>query len=272
LSNILTIDCFIILYIVMQLRALIIEDEPAAARRLEKMIADADPHITIIDKLDSVSTAVRWFRQHPQPDLVFLDINLGDGLSFAIFEEVEVNCPIIFITAFDEYAIKAFKLNSVDYLLKPVKQEELNFSIRKLRSYFSSDQRQSQNNIRMMLESLKSPAEKWKKRFVVNFGDKIKAIETEEVAYFMILEKNTFLVTHRNDSYGISYSLEQLEEMLDPSKFFRVNRKFIVGFSSIENMWSYSRSRVKLQLIPSPPEEVIVSTERSSGFKEWLNQ
>ncbi len=255
----------------MHCNALIIEDEPAAARRLEKMIHEADPFIAIIDKLDSVSSSVRWFKENPPPDLIFMDINLGDGISFGIFEEVEINCPVIFTTAYDEYAIKAFKINSIDYLLKPIKQEELNFSIKKFRTHQAGSQQQVQDNIRMMLENLKSPSDKWKKRFVVNFGDKIKAIETDEIAYFMILEKNTFLVTHKNDSFGINYSLDQLDEMLDPSKYFRVNRKYIVGFSAIVTMWSYSRSRIKVQLQPPAPEDVIVSTDRSAGFKEWLN-
>jgi DNA-binding LytR/AlgR family response regulator len=256
----------------MQCKALIIEDEPAASRRLEKMIREADPMVEIIGKLDSVSSSIRWFTNNPQPDLVFLDINLGDGLSFGIFDEIDVQCPVIFTTAYDEYAIKAFKVNSIDYLLKPIKQEELNFSIRKFRSHQLEQKDSMHDKIRLMLESMKSPEERWKKRFVVNFGDRIKAIETTEIAYFMILEKSVFLVTHQNDSYGINYSLDQLDGLLDPSRFYRVNRKYIVAFSCIENMWSYSRSRVKLQVRPAPPEDVIVSTERSSGFKEWLNQ
>jgi DNA-binding LytR/AlgR family response regulator len=256
----------------MQYKALIIEDEPAASRRLEKMIREADPSVEIIGMLDSVSSSVRWFNDHPQPDLVFLDINLGDGLSFGIFDEIDLRCPVIFTTAYDEYAIKAFKVNSIDYLLKPIKQEELNFSIRKFRSQQTNNQDSVQDKIKLMLESMKSPDDKWKKRFIVNFGDKIKAIETSEIAYFMILEKSVFLVTHQNDSYGINYSLEQLDALLDPTRFYRVNRKYIVAFSCIESMWSYSRSRVKLQIKPTAPEDVIVSTERSAGFKEWLNQ
>ena len=256
----------------MSYRALIIEDEPAAARRLEKMILISDPSIRIIDKLDSVSAAVRWFKTHPAPDLVFLDINLGDGLSFGIFDEIDVQCPVIFTTAYDEYAIKAFKVNSIDYLLKPIRQEELDFSIEKFRKQAGYRKDEIQQNFKNMLESLKTPEDKWKKRFVVSFGDKIRAIETDAIAWFMVMEKSTWLVTRENNSYGINYSLEQLEELLDPSKFIRVNRKFIVGFSAITSMYAYSRSRVKLQLQPEPSEEVIVSTDRSSGFKQWLDK
>ncbi len=256
----------------MSLKALIIEDEPAAARRLQKMILQADPGIAIIGMLDSVSGAVRWLQTNPHPDMIFLDINLGDGISFAIFEKVEVSCPVIFTTAYDEYAIKAFTINSIDYLLKPIKQEQLDFSISKLKKYFLNNQSAEKQNLSALLETLATGGEKWKKRFLVSFGDKIKTIEVEEIAYFMILEKSTFLVTGNNDSYAINYSLEQLEELLDPSRFFRVNRKYIVSMGSIKNMWIYSRSRVKLQLSPLPPEDVIVSTDRSGAFKEWLNQ
>jgi DNA-binding LytR/AlgR family response regulator len=255
----------------MQTQALIIEDEPAAARRLEKLIHQIDPKILITGRLDSVSSAIRWFEQNPHPDLIFLDIHLGDGLSFGIFDSVEIRCPIIFTTAYDEFAIKAFKLNSIDYLLKPIKPHELQFSIEKYRKQ-GTVSGGDEVNIQALLQSIKNPEDKWKQRFVVNYGDKIRAVETGEVAYFMILEKNTFLVTHNNESFGINYTLEQLENMLNPVDFYRVNRKYIVAFASIKNMWVYSRSRVKLQLAPSPPEDVIVSTDRSSGFKDWLNK
>lgn len=253
----------------MAIKALIIEDEPAAARRLDKLIRETDPQIEIIGNLDSVSSAIKWFRNNPHPDLIFLDIHLGDGLSFGIFNELEITCPVIFTTAYDEFAIKAFKLNSIDYLLKPIKQEELSFSINKFKLRYPNP---GLTDFRTLIESLQTNQDKWKKRFVVNYGDKIKAIEVSDISYFMILEKNTFLVTHRNESFGINYTLEQLEEQLNPSQFFRINRKFIIAFSSIKNMWTYSRSRVKLQLEPPAPEDVIVSTDRSSGFKDWLNK
>lgn len=255
----------------MTVRTLIIEDESAAARRLEKLIHAIEPGFVILDKLDSVASTIQWLMNNPAPDLIFLDIHLGDGLSFGIFEKHALQCPVIFTTAYDEYAIKAFKLNSIDYLLKPVKPEELQFSIQKFKKQFQKEI-PSVPDFKALLESLKSDENKWKKRFIVHFGDKIKAINTEDIAYFIILEKNTFLVTHQNSSFGVSYSLEQLEELLEPNKFFRVNRKFIIGFQSIENMYMWSRSRVKLQVKPAPSEDVIVSTDRTSRFKEWLNQ
>ena len=255
----------------MTFKAVIIEDEPAAARRLEKLIHEIDSEIEIPVKLDSVASAIEWFQKNPLPDLLFLDIHLGDGLSFLIVDNLKITCPVIFTTAYDEYAIRAFKLNSVDYLLKPIKPEELKFSIVKFKNHFQQEYHQTQD-LKVLIESLKQPAANWKKRFVVNFGDKIKAIETSNIAFFMIMEKNTFLVTKENNSFGINYSLDHLESLLDTNVFFRVNRKFIININAIENIFAWSRSRVKLLLKPTPPEDVIVSTDRTSHFKEWLNQ
>ncbi len=256
----------------MNYKALIIEDEPAAARRLEKIVVECEPSIKVTGILDSIKSSVEWLNSNPMPDVIFLDINLGDGLSFAIFEKVEITCSVIFTTAFDEYAIRAFRHNGIDYLLKPIKIDELKFSIHKFLQQQIGRENTIQNNIRQLMGSLSGNTDQWKKRFIVNFGDKIKAIETTDVAYFMILEKNIFLVTHNNESFGINYSLEQLEEMLNPDEFFRVNRKFLIRFAAIKSMWSYSRSRVKLELNPAAPDDVIVSTERSTAFKEWLNK
>ncbi len=253
------------------MRILIIEDELPAARRIAKLIKEVEPNTEIVGTIDSVSASVEWLKNNPHPDLILLDIHLGDGSSFEIFEEIELNCPVIFTTAYDEYAIKAFKVNSVDYLLKPINKEELEQSVKKFRK-FSEKDKMDFSQFRSVLESMKTEDNKYKKRFVVNYGDKIRSVEVSEVAYFMIMEKNTFLVTKQNETYGIQYSLEQLEEFLTPTDFIRVNRRFIVSFDAIENMWSYSRSRVKLGLQPAAPEDVIVSTDRSSQFKAWLNK
>jgi two-component system LytT family response regulator len=256
----------------MHYTALIIEDEPAAARRLQKMVAEYEPSIKVNAILDSIKSAVDWFNSHPMPDIIFLDINLGDGLSFAIFEKVEITCSVIFTTAYDEYAIKAFKHNGIDYLLKPIKIEELEFSINKFLHQQTGHDNLIQHNLKLLMGSFSGSTNHWKKRFIVNFGDKIKAIEVADIAYFMILEKYTFLVTRLNESFGINYSLEQLEEVLNPDEFFRANRKFLIRFAAIKNMWSYSRSRVKLELLPPANDDVIVSSERSAAFKEWLNK
>lgn len=253
------------------MQILIIEDELPAARRIAKLIKEVESDAELVGPIDSVSASIDWLKNNPHPDLILLDIHLGDGSSFEIFEEMEVNCPVIFTTAYDEYAIKAFKVNSVDYLLKPVNKDDLESSVLKFKK-LKDREKNDFSSFHSILKSLKTENNKFKKRFVVNYGDKIRSVEVKEVAYFMVMEKNTFLVTRSNEVFGIQYSLDQLEKYLSPSDFIRVNRKFIVGFESIVNMWSYSRSRVKLQLQPPAPEDVIVSTDRSSSFKQWLNK
>ncbi len=251
------------------IKALIIEDEIAAAKRLSKLIREADPSVEILEILDSVSSSIKWLTQNPPPDLMFLDINLGDGQSFSILEQLNIECPVIFTTAYDEYAIKAFKVNSVDYLLKPIKADELKFSIEKYKKNANAG---VESDIKSLLKTISQQEKPWKTRFIVSYGDKIKTIEVASVAYFMIIEKSCFLQTFDKVSYGINYSLDQLEDMLDPSAFYRINRRYIISYASIKNMWSYSRSRIKLQLQPVSDEEIIVSTLRSSGFKEWLDK
>ena len=251
------------------MRVLIVEDEIAAARRLSKMLLEIELSAQILGITDSVSSTVEWLKSNPEPDLILLDIHLADGVSFKIFNQVKVKCPIIFTTAFDQYAIQAFKLNSVDYLLKPINPEDLRFSLNK----FKEKQSPSNNfDFEKILAEIRKPQQDYQQRFVVQFADKLKAIEIDSVAYFMAMEKSVFLVSTDNHRYAIDYTMEKLETVLNPKSFFRVNRKFIVSFKSIKNMYFYSKSRVKLELNPPVDSEVIVSTERSSDFKEWLNQ
>jgi len=251
------------------MRVLIVEDEIAAARRLSKMLLELEPSAQILGITDSVSSTVEWLQSNPEPDLILLDIHLADGVSFKVFNQVKVKCPIIFTTAFDQYAIQAFKLNSVDYLLKPINPEDLKFSLNK----FKEKQSPSNNfDFEKILAEIRKPQQGYQQRFVVQFADKLKAIEIDSVAYFIAMEKSVFLVSVDNHRYAIDYTMEKLETVLNPKSFFRVNRKFIVSFKAIKNMYFYSKSRVKLELNPAVDSEVIVSTERSSDFKEWLNQ
>lgn len=251
------------------MRVLIVEDEIAAARRLSKMLVEVEPSAQILAVTDSVSSTIEWLQVNPEPDLILLDIHLADGISFKIFNQVKVKCPIIFTTAFDQYAIQAFKLNSIDYLLKPINPEELKFSLTK----FKENQNPSNNfDFEKILAEIRKPHQEFQQRFVVQFADKLKAIEIDSVAYFMALDKSVFLVSADNHRYAIDYTMEKLEGVLNPKSFFRVNRKFIVNFASIKNMYFYSKSRVKLELNPNVDTDVIVSSERSSDFKEWLNQ
>jgi len=251
------------------MKVLIIEDEIAAARRLAKMLQSIEPESVLLAITDSISSTVSWLTENKEPDLILMDIHLADGSSFKIFDQVRIKCPIIFTTAYDQYAIQAFKVNSIDYLLKPIKQEELAFSITKLKERKIES---STTDFEKLINEIRKPQQAYQQRFVVQFADKLKSIEANTVAYFIALEKSVFLVTDDGHRYAIDYTLEKLEEVLNPKTFYRINRKFIVNFSAIKGMFTYSKSRVKIELNPNPETEVIVSSEKASGFKDWLNQ
>lgn len=250
------------------MKVLIIEDEPFAADRLEDLLLKVAPETEVMARIASVKEGVQWLRNN-QPELIFLDIQLSDGISFSIFDRVEVNVPVIITTAFDQYAIKAFELNSIAYLLKPVRRTELEESLAKLqnlRSAYSID-------FEDLLAKVQGNATEYKKRFIVQIGEKIRRVEVSDIAYFRIMEKSVFLRTFAGDSYPLDHSLDALAELVDPSQFFRINRKFIINIDAIARMTAWSRSRVKLTLNPPPEdgEETIVSVERAAGFKAWLD-
>jgi DNA-binding LytR/AlgR family response regulator len=249
------------------MNALIIEDEEPAAARLKKLLKEIDSSIQVLDTIVSIKSAVHWLKENEMPDLILLDIHLADGQSFEIFKQVKITVPVIFITAYDEFAIQAFKVNSVDYLLKPVKKEELQAALKKFHMLYSSKQATDFNKL---LETLKDQKPEYKKRFIIRYGDHIKTVNIEEVAYFFTQEKINFLRTHDNKTYPLDFNLDKLETMLDPLIFFRINRQFIIGIQAIDQMFAFSKSRVKVKLKPPTEEDTIVSTERSSAFKEWL--
>ena len=253
------------------MKVVIIEDEAFAALRLKKMIQEYNPDIKIVAELESVAESVKWFRQNPEPDLIFLDIHLEDDLSFAIFEQVEISSPIIFTTAFDEYAIKAFKMKSIDYLLKPIVHEELAASLKKYEQ-FSGLQRNSVD-LQLLYNLLTANEKKYRERFSISVGSKIRMVEVTDIAYFFTMDKGVYLRTVQGSTYNIDFTLDKLEEMLNPASFFRINRKYLISISSIVNMVVYSRSRVKLELKPKADDEFapIVSIDRASEFKKWLN-
>ncbi len=248
---------------------LIIEDEEPAVQRLKKILLEIEPESKILDVLVSVRSAIEWFKTHAAPDIILLDINLADGSSFEIFSVINVESPIIFITAFDEFAIQAFKLNSVEYLLKPVKKEELVAAINKYKKLHSSNS--SMPDLKMLIDTIQKKQEPFKKRFLIRYGEHIKAIDTEQVAYFYTEEKINFLKTKDDHTYPVEYNLDKLETMLDPDRFFRINRQFIISIDSIVEMFSFSKSRVKVNLKPAIKMDTVVSTERSPHFKEWLS-
>ena len=247
------------------MKVLIIEDEEMASKRLQKMILDIRPETEILAKLDSVSASIKWIEENKNnpPDLAFLDIQLSDGISFEIFDSTEFPCKVIFTTAFDEYALHAFKVHAIDYLLKPIKKDELEAAIAKFEK--ENFERPAYDQIAKMLST-----DQYKKRFVIRIGRQIKLVQTEEVAFFFTEAKLTYLVTFEGKKYPMDLSLDQLSEMVDPEVFFRANRQFILNIDSIQDMYTYSKSRVKVNTKPEAPNDIIVSTERSSRFKSWL--
>lgn len=249
---------------------LIIEDEEPAFRRLQKMLKELVPDHTLLDQIVSVSSAVKWFKENQAPDLIISDIQLSDGISFEIFKQVDIKCPVIFTTAYDQYAIEAFKVNSIDYLLKPVKKEELEKAVTKFRA-LTPAATQPAIDINKLLQSLQpANANDYKKRFVVRYGEHIKTIDIEEVVYFYTEDKATFLCTKDARRFVVDFNLDTLDSMLDPKIFFRINRQYIISIHSIAEMFAYSKSRVLIKLNPPAKHETIVSTERSADFKHWL--
>jgi two-component system, LytTR family, response regulator LytT len=250
------------------MNVLIVEDESLAADKLEQMLKEIDPSIQVLAKTGSITESARWLMQHT-PDLIFLDIQLSDGISFSIFEQVAVNTPVIFTTAYDQYAIKAFQLNSIAYLLKPIRQRDLAESLRKyhtLKSAFSID-------FEALLATLQGGEPEYKKRFLIQIGEKIKRVDVADVAYFFALEKGVYLRTTQGNTYPVEFTLDKLEGMVNPAIFFRINRKYMVHIDAIKNMVAWSRSRVKLELTPKADDEMetIVSIDRAGEFKKWLN-
>lgn len=250
------------------MKTVIIEDEQLAARRLENMVKTIDPDCEIVAKLESVADSVEWFKANPHPDLIFLDIHLEDGLSFSIFEQVNVNVPIIFTTAFDEYAIKAFKLKSIDYLLKPIVQEDLEKAIAKYREWGQKQQLVDLKELYRMMQAKETPH---RERFSVVVGQKIKSIEVGDIAYFFSNSGITFVAMQSKAQYSLDLSLDNLGDELDPRQFFRVNRQYLVGLKSIVNIHIFPKSRLKLELNPPIPEGVFVSLDKVVDFKKWVD-
>jgi len=250
------------------MRTIIIEDEKPSARRLQRMLEKQN--IPVEKLLHSVNDSIKWLLENPQPDLVFLDIQLSDGLSFEIFEEIELESAIIFTTAYDEYALKAFKLNSVDYLLKPIDDEELEAAIEKYKSKFSNSEQLPSNisELRNLLNQNNSE-KKYKKRFTTKVGQHLKMFTVDEIECFYSENKGTYLHTQTDRSYLLETTLENLETDLDPEQFFRVSRKYYVNINAISDMVSYTNSRLKVKLNHFD-EEIIVSRERVKDFKNWL--
>ncbi|HNT50145.1 MAG TPA: LytTR family DNA-binding domain-containing protein [Cyclobacteriaceae bacterium] len=252
------------------MRVLIIEDEPQAAARLTSLVQELQPSWSIVATLDSVKRSVAWLKQNAC-DLILMDIQLADGLSFEVFDQVEVKTPVIFTTAYNEYALKAFKVNSIDYLLKPIDKDELVMALKKYSSLTGKLPVQDKmiESIGLAMQML---TKKYKERFVIKVGEHLKSIEVGEILFFFSLEKTTFAQTADGRKHILDFTLDQLDGLLDLDRFFRINRKYMVSVHAIKDMITYTNSRLKLILKTSDDDDVIVARERVQDFKNWLDR
>ncbi|QCK14423.1 LytR/AlgR family response regulator transcription factor [Mangrovivirga cuniculi] len=248
---------------------LIIEDEKPAAKRLESIIKQLKPDYKVIAKIDSVKDSVEFLKNNSNLDLIFLDIQISDGISFEIFDHVEVKVPIIFTTAYNEYALKAFELNSVDYLLKPIDDEDVEKALNKLEDLKSSFS--GENQIQQLTDTMKSLTKNYKNRFLIKTGEHYKSVPVNQINYFYSREKATFCNTLDGKNLLLDHSLDKLESLLDPDSFYRVNRKYIISFSAIKDIIAYSNSRLKVIIENQPEDDIIVSRDKVNEFKSKLD-
>ena len=255
------------------MKVVIIEDEQIAANRLENLLAKSSRQIQVLAKLDTVKRTVEWLELHKSPDLIFMDIQLADGLCFEIFDLVEVDCPVIFTTSYDQYAIRAFKVNSIDYILKPLDPGELYNAINKFEFLTNNYAEKTSPESIALQEAIKMLEKKsYKERFVVKVGEHIKSIPVEEINHFVSQEKATFAHTVDQRKYLLDFTLDQLTEMIDPKHFFRINRKYIISIDGYSDIIAYSNHRLKIHLKHDKTMDAIVSRERVSEFKKWLDR
>jgi DNA-binding LytR/AlgR family response regulator len=247
------------------MKILIVEDEKPAATRLQNMLQKIEPGAVILGVTEGVESTLNFLDQGELPDLIFMDIHLADGSAFELFRHYSFDgIGIIFATAYDQYAVDAFKINALYYLLKPIRQEDLEAALAR----FKADKKKTHDYKELVSQQLsRQPAEK---RFLIRMGQSLRLIHQQDIAYFYTSDKITFMMTREGRKYPVDYTLEHLEEMIDPSKFFRINRQYIIHLEAIQHMHAWSKARVKIDLLPPAHEEVIVSTEKSPLFKKWL--
>jgi DNA-binding LytR/AlgR family response regulator len=251
---------------IQNMQVLVVEDEKLATVRLIEMIEALELSAKIVKTLDSIKAVTKWLNANSHPDLIFMDIQLADGLCFEIFEKVEIHVPVIFTTAYNEYALRAFKVNSIDYLLKPIDKEELRQALTKYQKLRVPAAFQPQV-LKQVMEMIQNP---YKSRFVIRIGEHIKSIGSDEVSCFYSSNKSSFLRTSTGRDFAIDCSLDQLEIELDPRKFFRINRKFVVALPHIKDIVAYSGIRLKLHVVGCEKDEILVSREKVADFKKWL--
>ncbi|HVN49276.1 MAG TPA: LytTR family DNA-binding domain-containing protein [Bacteroidota bacterium] len=254
------------------MNVLVIEDELYSARRLEKMLNELAPELHILALLESVAQSVRWLSEHPAPDLIFMDIQLSDGSSFEIFDKTTVASPVIFITAYDEYALQAFKVNSIDYLLKPIDRSELARSLEKFNRLNQHPAPPINPDVSQIIKSLQEAKPNYKTRFLVKTGQTFITIFTQDIAYFFADHKLVYLVTREGKKHLIDQTLEELEDQLDPKIFFRLNRQFVASVNAIVKLHNYFNHKLKVELIPPTDIEILISREKAPEFKTWLNE
>lgn len=259
------------------MKVLIIEDEELAVKKLRKTLNAVDESAEVVGVADSIRSSVNWLQNNPSPDLILMDIELCDGQSFEIFDKVDVKSTVIFTTSYDEFALKAFKVNSVDYLLKPVQKDDLHVAIekyKKLKTLYKDANESPVFNIENLVKELqqKMQGKEYRKRFLVKQAQKLVSIETDQIAYFYSDGRLNFFKTFDNKKFVVDYTMDELEEMLDPEKYFRISRSFYVSINSVDQIHDYFGNRLMLYLKPQVDKEALVSRERVSDFKRWLGK
>jgi DNA-binding LytR/AlgR family response regulator len=258
------------------MKILIVEDEDLAVKKLKKTLFSVDESATVVGEADSIKSTVNWLQSNPAPDLILMDIELADGQSFEIFNHVEVKSPVIFITSYDEYALKAFKVNSVDYLLKPVQKEDLHAALDKFRQMkkIYNTEPESAVSLDVLVKQLqqKLQTKEFRKRFLVKHGQKLVSVEVDEIAYFFSDGRLNFFKTNDNRKFVVDYTMDELNDMLDPEKYFRISRSFFIAVNSVAQIHDYFGNRLLLHLKPETDKEAIVSREKVTDFKNWLGK
>jgi len=254
------------------MKVVIIEDESLASSKLQSMLAEIDPKIEVVHTLESVKSSNQWLNENPCPELIFCDIHLSDGLCFDIFNQGKIICPVIFTTAYDHYAIRAFEVNSIAYLLKPINKDKLEESIKKYNQLKDNYTPHDPNELNRLVDIIRGGTSVYKSRFLVKVGNKIKSIPASKIAYFYSKEKLNYIITKGNEKYPVDHTLEEVDNFVDPKIFYRINRQFIIHIDSVKEIHPYFKGRLKLDLNPQMEEEIIVSSEKTPAFKDWLDQ
>jgi Response regulator of the LytR/AlgR family len=249
------------------MKAIIIEDEVVAAQNLQRLIEQIEPEAEIMAVLESVEESIAWFLSYPSPDLVFMDIHLSDGSSFSIFDKVIIDFPVIFTTAYDQYALNAFKVNGIDYLLKPIDNDELKRAIAKYKSFTGKGI--DNDMVAKLLSAMKTKTGEYKSRFLIPHKDKFLSLNVEDIAFIYAENKTGKIVSLKGNEYKISRSLEELFKQLDPTLFFRANRQFIISRNAVQDIYTWFDSKLALTLNVEPPEKIIISRARVQDFKDW---